>query len=145
MSDGATWQTGGGRGKFHLVEDGSGTTVCGRPVPEDARTTPYSSANCRRCETQAPDLAEQAEEARKALAGKVTDAQQQRLDWNRAGNFLVCRCKVCGGQHTGKNPNVPGVPACMGPEGFHEADLESVEVQGPKWEPTPHPKRGAGR
>lgn len=120
---------GWGRGKWHIERDESGQTVCGRDLPEDARTTIYNPVVCARCKKDEEAVA-LAERARKDLWEQQDLIEQNALDRNRDGEFVVYRCKTCGRQHAGRGRG-PGVPFCMR-EG-HPADLEVVEVKGPKW------------
>lgn len=123
-----------GKGKFHIADLDTKTTVCGRPVPDNARTTMYSPGVCHFCKTKATDeQRDAAERSRRRLWEESTRARDEAIERNRRGVFTVYRCKKCGVQHQrpGKGP---GVPYCMG--AHHEADLEPVEVTGPPFRST---------
>jgi hypothetical protein len=136
---GARW-VGWGRSTWHVQPDDSGTTVCGRAVPDDARTTIYNPVACRRCKAKAPELVEAAEAERKGRYEIVHGLRAEALDANRAGKFVVHRCRLCGRQHSQPNPGVPGVPYCW--DENHVADLEIIWATGPAWV-SPEPARKA--
>lgn len=122
-----------GRGKFHVQRDDEDVTVCGRDVPDDARTTIYSPVLCDRCRKDVGAVTA-AEAERKARFDRKDAAGERILEKNRAGQFIVVRCRKCGMQHVGGGIG-QGTPFCM--RAHHEADLEVVEVTGPAWNRAP--------
>lgn len=122
-----------GRSKWHIQRDSDPQTVCGRAVPEDARTTTFSPVGCERCKKDAAALAA-AEETRKASLAIRKRALEVRLEAQRAGQFVVYRCRKCGLQHHPRRGNDHGLPFCFDSNDMHEADLEAVFAQGPAWE-----------
>jgi hypothetical protein len=124
-----------GRGKYHVVPDGTRTTVCGKPVPEDARTTIYRPLTCALCVRKDPAMAEAAEAARQALYARQSERYEQALDRDRRGEFVVHRCKVCGRQCSTPVVQANGTQICALPgQPFHETQPEELILQGPAWE-----------
>ena len=120
-----------GRGKWHVQRDDEDVTVCGQDVPEDVRATIHSPILCSRCRKD-EEAVEAAETDRKARWEEADQESQKRLDENRAGRFLIIRCKLCGLQHMSVPRAGQGTPYCL--REMHPSELEVVEATGAPWD-----------
>lgn len=101
-------------------EHNDNVALCGRSLV-GAPNASIGVKTCQRCQKKYDQRQES-----KAKWNDRLDAARERREANRAGRFVIYRCRTCGLQH---NPPTHGVAFCL--VDHHEADLEVVEVSGP--------------